>query len=112
MNKIELKVTMEPERLDVLRYFLSEQEKSTPEKNSSVVWMSCMKNMCRRTPAPIWITSVSRLRRGQSPGVLPKAVLPLRPDMDRWRKRKRRMSRPCECRLATVCGAVWPASGR
>ena len=32
MDKIELKVTMEPERLDALRYFLSEQEKSTPEK--------------------------------------------------------------------------------
>lgn len=32
MEKVELKVTMEPERLDALRYFLSEQEKSTPEK--------------------------------------------------------------------------------
>lgn len=32
MDKIELKVTMEPERLDALRYFLSEQEKSTPEE--------------------------------------------------------------------------------
>lgn len=32
MDKIELKVTMEPERLDALRYFLSGQEKSTPEK--------------------------------------------------------------------------------
>lgn len=32
MEKIELKVTMEPERLDALRYFLSVKEKSTPEK--------------------------------------------------------------------------------
>lgn len=32
MDKIELKVTMEPERLDALRYFLSAKEKSTPEK--------------------------------------------------------------------------------
>ena len=32
MEKIELKVTMEPERLDALRYFLSAREKSTPEK--------------------------------------------------------------------------------
>lgn len=32
MEKIELKVTMEPERLDALRYFLSAKEKSTPEK--------------------------------------------------------------------------------
>lgn len=32
MEKIELKVTMEPERLEALRYFLSAKEKSTPEK--------------------------------------------------------------------------------
>ena len=32
MEKVELKVRMEPERLDALRYFLSEREKSTPEK--------------------------------------------------------------------------------
>ena len=32
MEKVELKVTMEPERLDVLRYFLSAKEKSTPQK--------------------------------------------------------------------------------
>lgn len=32
MERIELKVTMEPERLDALRYFLSAREKSTPEK--------------------------------------------------------------------------------
>ena len=32
MEKIELQVTMEPERLDALRYFLSAKEKSTPEK--------------------------------------------------------------------------------
>ena len=32
MEKIELKVTMESERLDALRYFLSVKEKSTPEK--------------------------------------------------------------------------------
>ncbi len=32
MEKVELKVTMEPERLEALRYFLSEKEKSTPEK--------------------------------------------------------------------------------
>lgn len=32
MEKIELKVTIEPERLDALRYFLSAKEKSTPEK--------------------------------------------------------------------------------
>lgn len=32
MEKVELKVTMEPERLDALRYFLSAKEKSTPEK--------------------------------------------------------------------------------
>ncbi len=32
MEKVELKVTMEPERLDALRYFLSEKEKSSPEK--------------------------------------------------------------------------------
>ena len=32
MEKIELKVTMEPKRLDALRYFLSAREKSTPEK--------------------------------------------------------------------------------
>ena len=32
MDKIELKVTMEPERLDALRYFLSAKEKQTPEK--------------------------------------------------------------------------------
>lgn len=32
MDKVELKVTMEPERLDALRYFLSAKEKSTPEK--------------------------------------------------------------------------------
>ena len=32
MEKVELKVTMEPERLDALRYFLSTKEKSTPQK--------------------------------------------------------------------------------
>ena len=32
MEKIELKVTMESERLDALRYFLSAKEKSTPQK--------------------------------------------------------------------------------
>ena len=32
VEKIELKVTMEPERLDALRYFLSAKEKSTPQK--------------------------------------------------------------------------------
>lgn len=32
MDKIELKVAMEPERLDALRYFLSTKEKRTPEK--------------------------------------------------------------------------------
>lgn len=32
MEKVELKVTMEPERLDALRYFLSIKEKSTPQK--------------------------------------------------------------------------------
>ena len=32
MDKIELKVTIEPERLDALRYFLSAKEKRTPEK--------------------------------------------------------------------------------
>ena len=32
MEKEELKVTMEPERLDALRYFLSAKEKSTPQK--------------------------------------------------------------------------------
>ena len=32
MDKVELKITMEPERLDALRYFLSAKEKSTPEK--------------------------------------------------------------------------------
>lgn len=32
MDKVELKVTMEPERLDALRYFLSAKEKSTPQK--------------------------------------------------------------------------------
>lgn len=32
MEKVELKVTMEPERLDALRYFLSAREKNTPEK--------------------------------------------------------------------------------
>lgn len=32
MNKVELTVTMEPERLDALRYFLSLQEKTTPQK--------------------------------------------------------------------------------
>lgn len=34
MDKVELKVTMEPERLDALRYFLSAKEKSTPEKKT------------------------------------------------------------------------------
>ena len=32
VEKTELKVSMEPERLDALRYFLSAKEKSTPEK--------------------------------------------------------------------------------
>lgn len=32
MNKTELIVTMEPERLDALRYFLSAKEKTTPQK--------------------------------------------------------------------------------
>ena len=32
VEKTELKVTMEPERLDALRYFLSAKEKSTPQK--------------------------------------------------------------------------------
>lgn len=32
VEKVELKVTMEPERLDALRYFLSAKEKSTPQK--------------------------------------------------------------------------------
>ena len=32
VEKVELKVTMEPERLDALRYFLSVKEKSTPQK--------------------------------------------------------------------------------
>ena len=32
VEKIELKVTMESERLDALRFFLSAKEKSTPQK--------------------------------------------------------------------------------
>ena len=32
MSKTELTVTMEPERLDALRYFLSAKEKTTPQK--------------------------------------------------------------------------------
>ena len=32
MEKIELKVAIETERLDALRYFLSAKDKSTPEK--------------------------------------------------------------------------------
>lgn len=32
MEKTELIVTMEPERLDALRYFLSIKEKTTPQK--------------------------------------------------------------------------------
>ena len=32
MEKTELVVTMEPDRLDALRYFLSTREKSTPQK--------------------------------------------------------------------------------
>ena len=32
MEKIELKVTMEPERLDALRYFLAAKNKRTPQK--------------------------------------------------------------------------------
>ena len=32
MEKIELKVSMEPERLDALRYFLQKQQKGTPQK--------------------------------------------------------------------------------
>ena len=32
VEKVELTVSMEPERLDALRYFLSAKEKSTPEK--------------------------------------------------------------------------------
>ena len=33
MEKVELKVMMEPERLDALRYFLSAKENSTPQKD-------------------------------------------------------------------------------
>ena len=32
MEKTELKVSMEPERLDALRYFLAAKHKSTPQK--------------------------------------------------------------------------------
>ena len=32
MEKIELKVSMEPERLDALRYFLQKQQKGSPQK--------------------------------------------------------------------------------
>ena len=32
MEKAELTVTIEPERLDALRYFLSAKEKSTPQR--------------------------------------------------------------------------------
>lgn len=32
MDKTELTVTIEPERLDALRYFLSAKEKSTPQR--------------------------------------------------------------------------------
>ena len=32
MDKTELTVTIEPERLDALRYFLSAREKSTPQR--------------------------------------------------------------------------------
>ena len=32
MEKTELTVTIEPERLDALRYFLSAKEKSTPQR--------------------------------------------------------------------------------
>ena len=32
MEKVELKVTMEPERLDALRYFFFSIENRTPEK--------------------------------------------------------------------------------
>lgn len=88
MEKVELKVTMEPERLDAPR-----------KKNSSVGWMSCMKNMCRQTPAPIWITSISRLRRGPDLGVQSKAVRRLRLDIHRPRSWNLGMSsnnRTCE----------------
>ena len=37
MDKIELKVTMEPERLDALRYFLSRKGKANARERTAAV---------------------------------------------------------------------------
>ena len=52
MEKTELTVSMEPERLDALRYFLAAKNKRTPRRSSSGRWRSCTRPMYRRRPGP------------------------------------------------------------
>lgn len=72
MDKIELKVTMEPERLDALRYFCPQRKSEHQRKNCSGCWKSSMKNMCQRILGSIWTVRTS-LQFAHAPGVQQKA---------------------------------------
>lgn len=59
MDKIELKVAMEPERLDALRYFCPQRKSAHQRKNCSGCWKNSMKNMCQRIHESIWTARIS-----------------------------------------------------
>ena len=71
MDKIELKVTMEPERLDALRYFLSAKEKRTPEKELQRLLEELYEKYVRILGS-IWTVRTS-LQFVHAPGVQQKA---------------------------------------
>ena len=68
MDKTELTVTIEPERLDALRYFLSAREKARRSGSCSVRWRNSMKSMFPPRCGSIWTASADRLP-GPAPDV-------------------------------------------
>ena len=69
MEKIELKVSMEPERLDALRYFLQKQQKGSPQKELERALEELYETYVPRTPAPTWTAGAGRLRHGPGQSV-------------------------------------------
>lgn len=85
MEKVELKVTMEPERLDALRYFLSVKEKSTPQKELERALEGLYE---KYVPAEMREYLDSKCRPAaavRAPGGRPEpARLPVLPTLKRW----------------------------
>ena len=81
MEKTELTVSMEPERLDALRYFLAAKNKRTPQVELQRALEELYETYVRRRPGPIWMPSA--VQTGRAPdGQLPK--LPGSRARSRW----------------------------